>query len=362
MARKKIGDVELVWTCPNCQGVNPGSAQVCESCGKPQPADVKFELPKHQALITDEAAKAKAAAGADIHCPYCGTRNPAGTKTCSHCGGDLTEGKARESGQVLGAYESGPEAKVACPHCGTLNPETARVCVNCGGSMKLEEPAMPVSAPTVPTAQSKPKYGLYAVVALAVLLLCGVIGYLVFLSGRREAVSAVVQDVRWERSIPILGLVPVQYSDWQDEIPADAPIESCQEEIRRTSSEPEPNSVEVCGTPYTVDTGGGYAEVVQDCEYQVYDQYCSYTVEEWRQVDTATLSGNDLSPVWPEPQLSSEQRLGDQTTETYTVLFAAGDQTFTYQTSDLELFQQLQTGSEWQLELNGFGDIVTIEE
>jgi DNA-directed RNA polymerase subunit RPC12/RpoP len=56
----------------------------------------KFELPNHQVLITDEAAKAKAAAGADIHCPYCGTRNPAGTKTCSHCGGDLTEGK-RES-------------------------------------------------------------------------------------------------------------------------------------------------------------------------------------------------------------------------------------------------------------------------
>lgn len=362
MARKKIGDIELVWTCPNCQGINPGSVQVCESCSKPQPADVKFELPKHQELIKDETAKAKAAAGADIHCPYCGTRNPAGTKTCSHCGGDLTEGKARETGQVLGAFETKPETKVPCPHCGTLNPDTARVCSQCGGRMQMEEPAVPVP-PSAPTGtRLKPNYGLYVVAALVVLLLCGAIGYLIALSGRREVVSAVVQNVRWERSIPILGLIPVQYSNWQDEIPTGAPIGSCREEIRRTSSEPEPDSVEVCGTPYSVDTGGGYAEVVQDCEYQVYDQYCSYTVEEWRQVDVATLSGNDLSPIWPEPQLNNGQRLGDQANETFTAIFADGSQTYTYQTNNLELFQQLQPGSEWQLELNGFGDIVTIEK
>jgi predicted nucleic acid-binding Zn ribbon protein len=112
MARKELGHIELQWTCPNCGGINPGPDKVCNTCGAPQPEDVQFEQPERQELITDKEVETKAEAGADIHCPFCGTRNPAGAKICSQCGGDLVEGRKRETGHVVGAYQTGPAAKV----------------------------------------------------------------------------------------------------------------------------------------------------------------------------------------------------------------------------------------------------------
>lgn len=54
MARKKIGHVELQWTCPNCASLNPGPEKLCGNCGAPQPKDVEFFQAKRQELISDE--------------------------------------------------------------------------------------------------------------------------------------------------------------------------------------------------------------------------------------------------------------------------------------------------------------------
>ena len=85
-SRRTLGYVENEWTCPNCGGRNKGSVKACDNCGAPQPEDVKFELPSEQKLVKDEAAINSAKAGADIHCGFCGTRNPATAATCSQCG------------------------------------------------------------------------------------------------------------------------------------------------------------------------------------------------------------------------------------------------------------------------------------
>ncbi len=47
-----------------------------------------------------------ASAGADIHCGFCGTRNPATATICSQCGADLKEGKARQAGWPRDATRS----------------------------------------------------------------------------------------------------------------------------------------------------------------------------------------------------------------------------------------------------------------
>ena len=119
--------------------------------------------------------------------------------------------------------------------------------------------------------------------------------------------------------------------------------------------------MEVSGTPYNVDTGGGYAEVIQDCEYHVYDNYCDYTVIEWGVVDTVVLNGTDYSPVWPEPVLGEDQRLGEERTEGYVILFDTDDKTYHYTTSDLDLFLQAQPGTTWTLNINSFGNVQSIE-
>ena len=357
MARKQVGFVELQWKCPRCGSLNPGPKQVCVNCGAPQPKDVKFEQAPRQELIKDEAEKAKAAAGPDIHCPYCGTRNPAGTKECKQCGGDLSEGALREAGQVVGAYSFGTPTTIKCPRCGTENPDTAKSCSSCGSSL-AQEAEVGVAKPVAPAG----KMPIWMIVAIvAVVVVCGGIVLITLLSNRTKGTTGVIENVRWERVIPIEALVAVQYETWQDQIPPEAEVGACRDEIRSVESEPVPNSVEVCGTPYTVDTGGGYGEVVQDCEYQVYDNVCSYSVEEWRQVDTAVMSGSDQQPNWPEPILEAGQRVGENRSENYVIVFSSGDQTFTYTTSDLSLFQQAEVGEQWGLNVNTFGKLISVE-
>jgi ribosomal protein L40E len=358
MARKKVGYVELLWTCPNCNGVNPGSVRLCGNCGAPQPQNVKFYQGSRQELVKDKAKIASAEAGADIHCPYCGTRNPAGTKICRQCGGNLEEGIKRESGRVIGAFRMGPVRQVRCANCGAENPDTSTACSQCGASLIQAEESQK-SAP-VPKPARLDRRILWALGIVGVLLCAGVM-FLLYLSGRTQQLTGTVQSVEWRRAIPIEALVPVEYSAWHDEIPAGAAVEACQEELRYTQDEPTSDSIEVCGTPYTVDTGGGFAEVVQDCEYQIYDSFCTYIVDEWKQVDLAVLTGTDFTPRWPEPRLESGQRLGENIQETYTIVLSSGEETYVFTTRDVDLFQQAQVGTTWNLSVNTFGDVVSLE-
>src|SRR5574341_246645 len=135
MARRRtVGYVENEWTCPSCNTRNKGSSKTCENCGAPQPENAQFELGADQKLVTD-AEKIKAAqAGADIHCAYCGTRNPATAEVCIQCGADLKEGKAREAGRIMQAPDVQP-LTIKCDNCGTENPSSNAVCFKCGSPL-----------------------------------------------------------------------------------------------------------------------------------------------------------------------------------------------------------------------------------
>lgn len=361
MARKELGQIELQWTCPNCGGINPGPDRFCNQCGAAQPEDVEFEQADRQQIITDEEKEGRPGAGPDIHCPFCGTRNPGDAKVCVQCGGDLVEGRKRQAGRIVGAYHTGPALMVKCPHCGQDNPDTARVCSNCGGSMHVEKepaskPALDVAAPGAP-----PRPWILILAVLAIVILCGAVAWFVIMANRTEAVSGVVEGGGWERSVPIEAFVPVSYSAWRDEIPDGANPGACSQEIRYVQSQPAPNSVEVCGTPYTVDTGDGLADVVQDCQYQVYDDYCDYTVQEWKVVEIVSLNGSDFSPQWPDPVLEDGQRLGDNWSESYVIYFDTDQGRYTYTTTDYDLFLSAQPGTEWDLNINSFGALLSIE-
>jgi ribosomal protein L40E len=351
MAKKTLGYAELYWVCPNCEGINPGPEKTCNQCGAPQPEDVEFQQADRLELLEDDHVKDKVAAGPDIHCPYCNTRNPGNAKVCTQCGGDISEGTRRESGKVVGAFQTGPTQEVSCPHCGATNLDTATNCAQCGGSMHIPKEKAPSE-----TSSSQPLPKKKSPLALVIIFvaLCCIAAVFLFFIFRTEETTGTVDEVHWERSIAIEAIIPVEYSTWEDQIPADAEVLSCNLEVRSVESEPVAGAEEVCGTPYNVDTGSGYAEVVQDCEYHVYDSYCSYSVLEWQPVDSATRSGEGFSPVWPDPALDNEQRLGAYT-ESYTVYFDTDSGDYPYSVSDFETFQQFETGSEWILEINSFG-------
>lgn len=360
MARKKIGDVELQWTCPNCNGLNPGSARFCQGCGSAQPDDVKFELGERQELLTDEEKIKQAQQGPDIHCPYCEARNPAGTTVCTQCGGDLSEGAIRESGQVLGAYEEKPAGMIACPHCGAENPDIALKCSGCGGSLSTRhepETAAPKAEP------AKKGISPWVIIGVVVgVVICGLAAYMIYRSAQRDTVTASVQQISWEYVIPIEALQDVTYQDWRDELPAEADVGECVEQVRDVVDSPVANSVEVCGTPYTVDSGSGFGEVVQDCTYEVYAEYCTYTLQEWQQVDQVVASGSDFSPYWPELALLAGQREGEEREENYVVIFKSDNDTYSYRPDDISEYQKYQPDTTWTLTIDGFGNLVGVQK
>lgn len=358
MPRETLGFVKLEWTCPKCNSRNPGPEKTCLSCGAPQPQDVQFHQAETQELIKDKIELEQAKAGADIHCGFCGTRNPASTMVCSQCGADLREGKRRESGQVVGAYTTGPIKQVACPRCGIMNPKTALKCTSCGAPLATpEKPAL-----TTITPSTQFKLNPYIIAGAAVIvLICLVIGIsFIRKTLTRENQVGTVQGVHWVTRVAIDALSPVTRQTWIDEIPTGAEIGDCSKQVHHIQDQPAIDSNKICGTPYTVDQGNGLAEVVQDCTYEVLVEYCDYTVTEWQQVDVAQLEGDSMIPQFAQPQLSSEEKLGEQDV-VYSVIFKTLNGQYNYQVYNLSDFQQFTPGSQWTLTFNGLGDLVSVE-
>ena len=355
MTEKELGYVELEWTCKHCGTINPGMKRVCTNCGAPIAKDDKFELPDQQELITDKEKLDEAKSGPAIHCPYCNVLNPAGTKLCIQCGGDIQAGLARQAGEVLGAYETAPVPDKPCPFCNQPVKANAQRCPNCGGN--LVEVAQPTTTPTA-VLKKNPIWLIVGGIALGVLCLASVIAFIV-MSSRTSDVRASVSGMQWKLSIDILEMLPVQKSAWSEYVPSQARQVSCRDEYKETSNIPAPNATEVCGTPYTIDVGSGAGKVVQDCEYLVYASYCDFTVTEWTVVNTAIAQGLDNDPQWPQTSLQSSQQEGDRH-EAYQVTFEADGETYSYSPVDNVEFSQFDLGSQWILSINTFSDIKDI--
>ena len=381
MAQKVVGYREMIWTCPNCGAKNPGSVRVCKSCGAAMGEDVKFEQQTNAGMIKDEKVIEKAAKGPDIYCAYCGNRNPAGAKTCSRCGADLSEGKEREHGSQhsahLDEHAGENEAKVICQACGSENPASALKCKTCGAPLNVSKQKEEIPAqPEVNTAK-KGGLGRGCLMIILFLVIFGILGS-ILLNGcgsgggdtnifnvtqntpvPNTVLNAVVSSQKWQTSVQVIGPVDSKQSAWEKDVPEDARNVKCKDRKRYTSDEEVPNSVEVCGTPYAIDMGNGFEQFVQDCVYDVYDSYCEYTVSKAGVIDTARASGSGPNPESPyvdskystqNPSVSYSIELRDENGRTYTLT-----------PSSLTEYRQYAVGTEYQIEVNSRGRIVNME-
>jgi ribosomal protein L40E len=351
MAKKTVGYVELEWECPSCHTRNAGAAKTCVQCGAPHPEEVEYKQAAQDKLLTDEAQIAAAKAGADIYCGYCGAPNPASAKSCQQCGADLTEGKARESGKVIGAMRQEEAAPVNCPSCGASNPASAFKCSQCGAALRQAAPAPPPAAS--PAGRNKL---LPFLIAGGVLLLILII-VLIVNGSRRSAAIGEVSDVNWRRVIAVEALVPVTLEAWKDEIPSGAKVGGCRQEVYRVQDNPAAGAREVCGTAYVVDQGSGYGEVQQECRYEILADRCQYESQAWRAIAPIVLTGSDLNPAWPAATLQQNQRSTGRA-ETYAVTFNVDGKTYSYQPANEAEFTRFSPGSQWRLQVNSFGSVV----
>lgn len=355
MVKQTVGYVDLEWTCPNCGNRNPGTAIKCATCGNPQPEAVEFEAGAGGELLSDEEKIARAKAGPDVACPYCGTRNLATAERCKQCSGDLQGGEKREAGRVVGAYRPEAAPPIACTNCGTENPATATKCASCGAP--LGKPASaPETKPAKPAGAGMPRWLIPAIIVAIV----ACIAFFAAQSLRRSQNVVEVQGVQWQRRILVQALLPVTLTGWLDEVPADATVTRCNGRVRSVSPDPVPNSVEVCGTPYIVDTGTGVGEVVKDCEYQVSDSWCVYETLDWVFAPALVAEGTDINARWPDTRLDDNQREAGRE-ESYSVTLGGDGEDYRLPVPSLEQLQEYTPGSRWTIEVNGFGQITDIQ-
>jgi ribosomal protein S27E len=253
---------------------------------------------------------------------------------------------------VLGAFQSAPQPDVKCRYCGTLNPADAKKCKTCGSAL-----ATPVAAPAAVAAPQTGGFGILPIIVIGVVIIA-CIGF-ALLSGRTTDTVGAVRSVAWQRSISVLEQRPVQHEDWKDKVPAGAKLGACRQEVRRTQDEPAPGAQKVCGTPYTVNEGNGVGKVVQDCRYNIPDDFCEYTSNEWLRVDAVVAQGSNNTPQWPNPALNATRRLGNRD-ESYTVILVAGDKTYTYNPRDAGEYARFTPGSKWTLKINGLGMVTSV--
>jgi ribosomal protein L40E len=354
MPQETVGYVNLEWTCKRCGSKNPGTTKICATCGNVMSEKDKFDLPAQQELIKDEAVIVKAERGPDITCKYCGARNAADAKNCSQCSADLTEGTARQAGEVLGAFSAEKKPDVKCPYCGEMNPATALKCSKCAGSLAARPVDQTKAAPSAPTKTNRVPIFIGIGVAIVALIVCGLLFF------RTTDTSAAVKGVMWQRAIEIMAERPVQHETWRDQVPSGATLGSCESKVRGTQNEPAPNSEKICGTPYTVDTGTGMGKVVQDCQYEVKDDWCAYTQLEWTVIDTAEVKGTDFNPQWPVVNLNADQREGDRAEE-YTVIFVSDGKDYRMTVASPDELDRYTTGSRWKLKVNALGGVLSAE-
>jgi len=371
MARKSRGYVELMWNCPNCGTQNPGPQKTCHNCGMAQPDDVEFVQSTQADILQDDAKIAKAQAGADVHCYFCNTRNPAGATHCTQCSGALSQGEKRKSGQIMGAYAPQTDASITCSSCGTVNQATADKCITCGTILSQPSPQPKPTEQTSPSEEERQQTspsGILTMVGLSgvigVAFICLALFYFLFF--QTSDLKGQVDSVKWEHTITIEAEKPVtrDEADWQDKVPTAMAVSECVDKVRQTVDEPPTTGdfKEVCGTPYTVDQGSGYGEVVEDCVYEVYDAWCSYSITEmeWTTVNQVAESGHDFKPIWPIVTLKQGEREGERTA-TYTIYFETADGNYTYTTSNQNRFKQLTLGSRWILKVNTLGGVNDVE-
>jgi hypothetical protein len=340
---------EGAWDCPHCgRKRNRGPEKFCGGCGAPRGEDVQFYLPDDAREVTEADELRRAQAGPDWTCSFCAADNPSDHAFCSSCGAP------REGSTDRPVVEHRADAAPAPPTLAALPPPPP------SGKPLLKRGC---------------QIGCLALVALV---------FLVWLIGRPRERVLTVAGHRWERTVAVEELRTITEEGWEGELPAGARSLSSRREVHhqnriRIGTETRTRTVSErvqTGTERVKvgsrDLGNGYFEdvyedrpVYEDREREesyeepvfreepVYRVKHRYEVDKWMPARDAKAGAADLSPVWPDPGLSTKQREGKRT-EVYEVLFddREGDSRI-YRARDEVEWKTFRPGTSYRAKVQG---------
>jgi hypothetical protein len=174
----------------------------------------------------------------------------------------------------------------------------AKNCTQCGSPLEGAKEVAGVEQPAPPPRHRRRIWpwivGAVVVAAIAIW----------FVFARKHDAKVAVVGHRWARAIAIEEYGDHERSAWRDEIPAGASLPTCTRRRRSTRQIPDG---EDCHTERH-DKKDGTFEQVKKCTPKtrsegVDDDWCTFTVRSWLEVDRATASGAGMSPAWPDSKL-----------------------------------------------------------
>ena len=256
---ESLGFYEMLWDCDHCEarGLLGKSQRYCANCGAPQNPDKRY-FPKEGEERRIDGHKYE---GADRTCPACQAPQSAAAKNCTNCGSPLD------------------------------------------GAAEVKGVAKPAPVP-------KKRRRIWPFVALVIVIF----GFGIWWRCIRKVEAQVaVAGHRWERSVAIEKYDEREEQAWRNEVPGDASLHGCHQRERSTRQVPDG---EDCTTERR-DKKDGTFEQVKKCKTRyrsvpVDDDWCSFSVRRWKQVDTAKLTGAGTAMAWPAamPAADTPQTLG----------------------------------------------------
>ncbi len=236
------------WDCAHCGHKKiEGPQRECAQCGRPRDDNVEFYTTDDAPEIDDVDLLQRAEAGADWHCPFCDTDNPAGTTSCQSCGGSDPSAKSREVKFI-------PD-----------DPADA-------------EPSPPPPRPE----PAKKKGGMGLFVLLGVLALIGVGVWFLFF--RTSELQVTVQKATWTKTLQVEDLKKQNGSAWADAVPSGA--RELRREMRGRDKKVQQGTKKV--KVGKKDLGNGmFKDVYKDkpnyVTKKVDEPWVSYEIEKWVQ-------------------------------------------------------------------------------
>jgi len=266
-------------------------------------------------------------------CDHCGQKGLLGLsqRFCAECGGPQNPAKRYfpkegEGKKVEGHKYEGADR--ACPSCSKPMGSSCKNCTYCGSPMDGSKEVQGVAAPQP---KVEPKKGrrwwlVFLIIGIIALAIFGI--WYRFI--RTKTVTMAVTSHKWTREIAIEEFKQISESNWHELVPNDAEGRTCYRKQRSTKQVK--TGEEKCHTERK-DKKDGTFEQIKKCEpvYRsegVDDDWCSYTVRRWKQVDSVKASGTGMSPAWPtgalppaDTQASFGAKRQGKKTETLTVEF-----------------------------------------